>query len=622
MNRLVSIIAFLVAGQAYSSSNISISSNDPIIFPDNPILNRLPNSQANKLPGVNPLVLSVDDINNTVSNIFLSSLKESKAVADELSDIGKQEGFTVKLTDDGELWAEDNKWMSADGTKIYRPATALEGSDKDDLAAFTTALSSNPQTPGSAGYLREGHHSYGQKEMFGVRSSSLSNAKVLAESIGAQIEKTISTIDGGNLLMGKKANGEPYAIVGRDSVLATTLLHNKLMPERIDAVRARLKAQNRLYYPPRNEPPFGIVYGPDIDVDIKLLEFTGFLKNDANSIQKETQAENYRARVYIAFSYYDFDTVNKMASELSIPQEKLNELVLLFNATHHTNFNYDLKDPNEIKEAEQFVKREIAKMKFVMAKKMLYSESAVQKILNNMYFDAVEVTQTITQLQAGRYLNKDQSSLYKEEAAKKFLAMNELTKDIMAKELGVKRKNLAIVSQPAFHIDMHMRPLNSGEVMLNDPQTVLQLIKVVMRNTPETDPFYPELVKAKQNVQKEFEKYQPLYNVIAEQLMEIGLHVNRAPAVFHTGKRHINFINGIVGYGASGAYYITNASSFEPFNEAFAYYLQGQGITKTYFVGKADSKSVSRRGRDGENIAEFLLRSQGGLDCITTHISQ
>ncbi|MBU2712732.1 hypothetical protein, partial [Zooshikella harenae] len=496
------------------------------------------------------------------------------------------------------------------------------GSDKDDLAAFTTALSSETQTPGSAGYLREGHHSLGQKEMFGVRSSNLDNAKVLAESIGAKIEKTISVIDGGNLLIGKKENGEPYAIVGRDSVLATTLLHNTLTPERIDAVRTRLKAENRLYYPPREVPPFGIVYGPDINVDIKLLELTGFIKKDSNTTQKETQAENYRTRIYLTFSFKDFDTIDKMASELNIPEEPLNELMLLFNKTHHTDFQFDLKDPNEIKKAEEFVKREIAKVKFVMAKKSLYSASSIQQIVNNTHFDAVEVMQTITQLQAGRYLNKEQSPLYKEEAAKKFLAMNELTKDIMAKELGVKRKNLAIVAQPAFHIDMHMRPLNAGEVMLNDPQIVLSLINVVMRNTPETDPFYPELIKAKENLQKESRKYQPLYNKIAEQLAAIGLHVNRAPAVFHTGKRYVNFINGIVSHSTSGAYYITNASSFEPFNEAFAYYLQGQGITKTYFVGKADSKTVSGRGRDGENVAEFLLRRQGGLDCITTHIAQ
>ncbi|MBU2713881.1 hypothetical protein, partial [Zooshikella harenae] len=121
MNRLASVIALLVAGQAYAS-DIVFPNDGPILFPDDPILSQLPDNQTNGLPVVSPLPLSIDDINNTMSAVFLSSLNESKAVAEELSEIGKNEGFTVKLTDDGELWAEDNKWMSADGTKIYRPA--------------------------------------------------------------------------------------------------------------------------------------------------------------------------------------------------------------------------------------------------------------------------------------------------------------------------------------------------------------------------------------------------------------------------------------------------------------------------------------------------------------------
>ncbi|MDE1461307.1 hypothetical protein [Spartinivicinus poritis] len=622
MNKLSIIIALLISGTA-SANKIIFPDDKPIIFPDDSTSTQSSDNNQTNHPSnvskpllINPRPHSLDDINNQIGKIFLSQHhKETAAVAKELEQIGTTEGFTVELTNDGELWAEDNKWMSADGTHIYQPVKALEGGDKDDLAAFTTALPSD-----SPGYIREGHHSFGWKEMFGVRSENLRRAKVLADKIGAKIEKAYSVIDGGNMLIGKKANGETYAIVGRDSVLATTVLHNELTPERIDAKKGELKARNRLYFAPFDSPPLGTIYGPDINVDIKLLELTNYLPANADQNTKETTAENYRTRVY--FSGSDRDQIKKEAQKVKLSSTQMDTLVSLFAQTHHNNFNFDLNNPSERKEAEEEVKMELAKVKVVMSKKPLYSEEQVQQQMATMHFDGVEVDQTITQLETGSYLDKNKDVFYKETAAKKFLAMNELTKNIMAKELGVKRNNLVIIAQPGFHVDMHLRPLRTGEVMIHDPEITLRLVNITIRNTPETDPYYPELQEAKKNVEKEKNTLQPLYDKIAQQLSTAGLQVNKAPGVFQTGKREVNFMNGITGSGASGAFYITNASSIKLFNEAFAYFMQGQGITKTYFIGQDNAKDISRFGKKGENVAELLLRRQGGLDCITTHIAK
>lgn len=48
-------------------------------------------------------------------------------------------------------------------------------------------------------------------------------------------------------------------------------------------------------------------------------------------------------------------------------------------------------------------------------------------------------------------------------------------------------------------------------------------------------------------------------------------------------------------------------------HQTFAYFKRGQGGYKTYFIGKDSSKGITHNAREGENIAELLLRGLGGF---------
>ncbi len=54
------------------------------------------------------------------------------------------------------------------------------------------------------------------------------------------------------------------------------------------------------------------------------------------------------------------------------------------------------------------------------------------------------------------------------EAAVTFLVRTELTKPVFAEDLGIAPEHLVFVDQPDFHIDMYMRPMAPGQMMLND----------------------------------------------------------------------------------------------------------------------------------------------------------
>ena len=53
----------------------------------------------------------------------------------------------------------------------------------------------------------------------------------------------------------------------------------------------------------------------------------------------------------------------------------------------------------------------------------------------------------------------------------------DICKDIFAQETGIPRQNLAFVSQPGFHVDMHMRPLAPGQILLNDYEKSIEFLE-------------------------------------------------------------------------------------------------------------------------------------------------
>src|SRR5262249_9886649 len=69
----------------------------------------------------------------------------------------------------------------------------------------------------------------------------------------------------------------------------------------------------------------------------------------------------------------------------------------------------------------------------------------------------------------------------KDEFARRFLAKIDITKDVFARDTKVPRKDLIFIPQPDFHLDMHMRPLAPGQVMVNDFDKDIELIDQALK---------------------------------------------------------------------------------------------------------------------------------------------
>ncbi len=115
------------------------------------------------------------------------------------------------------------------------------------------------------------------------------------------------------------------------------------------------------------------------------------------------------------------------------------------------------------------------------------------------------------------------------EDAKNFLAKMDITKDIFAQDLGIPRQNLVFVSQPGFHLDMQMRPLAPGQILLNDQTQTIAMLEKAKEKVQPGSWEERELNQMLVNARQQEALMQPLTEEIASQLAAAGLQVVRAP---------------------------------------------------------------------------------------------
>jgi hypothetical protein len=137
----------------------------------------------------------------------------------------------------------------------------------------------------------------------------------------------------------------------------------------------------------------------------------------------------------------------------------------------------------------------------------------------------------------------------KETLAKAFLAKIDLVKDIFAKDTKVPREQLIFVAQPDFHIDMHMRPLGPGQIMVNDFDANLKLIDdALKRATPGS--WEEKELKSMRDHTAEMKKVMgPVVDEIVKQSKSGGLDVVRAPGVMEGQFEKVTFSKTTVYYG-------------------------------------------------------------------------
>ncbi|WP_238930515.1 hypothetical protein [Vibrio sp. S9_S30] len=547
--------------------------------------------------------LTSDDLSNKVRTILLPKHYSIEPELEaELRDVGAQQGFMVEINDNMRLWAEDNMWSSRDGTKIFRPKKSL-GDRKDPFFAFVVAAGKSPIA------TIEGHHSLGIKTSQGVKPYSLSQADSYAKSSGAELIKTFSIIDGGNMLTGKRENGTLYALVGRDAVLQTALRHTRFSKERIEAKRQQKEqaGEYSLSIIPHTFKGLYFQLNNDPEIDRLLLEAANLLPVGSTLEEQLHFAKLMVAKSEIMSAPYDqvkAATINMDVSHVKAKiinrYEELHGAPLPegFDLDYHLNtaYGYLVTAANQTPE---------------------FDFSLIDTMLETLPTDRIKEKHYAAMLEAGGYIRTGLTDAEASIQARRFMAMMEIVNNKMAEELGVTRENLVILTQPGFHIDMHLRPLENGKVLINDYEQSKQFVENVIQNdTAISDADRTELQDTVTQLQTKAAYYADIYQMIHQQLIDAGLTPIKAIGEFDIGQRKVNWLNGIMGHGNS-KFYVTNASSIPSLNNAFADWLKNiVPEISVYFVGHAPATISTHK---THNQAEALLRGSGGLDCVTIH---
>ncbi|MEZ0368592.1 MAG: hypothetical protein ACAI44_05815, partial [Candidatus Sericytochromatia bacterium] len=425
----------------------------------------------------------------------------------------------------GSMWAEDNKWITGEGTVVTVP-------DADQAIArlnrfISVDTGARPGEIGSEGHHTAGLSTYdpedlvphystqgavsgnaeGQDYLPGVVNDAnrdeYLNAAALAQGLGRPLRTTRFYNEGGNMLVGSLPNGEAYAVIGRDGLIVS-----------------------------------------------------------AFHLEAQFQA--------------DPDRVPEFAPE-----------------------------------------REIAQVTRMGLNQPFASLSPDQQCL---------IDQTSLRLQATGEIYSDQNA--GRMRAIQFLARMELSKEVFASDLELPQANLIFVAQPEFHIDMHMRPLAPGQILINDFDANERLLLQAKAKAAPGSWEAHELEGMRARNARLKAVMEPVMRQIETQLRSGGLEVVRAPGVMQAPMhnpspelapenriRHVNFMNAIPATrpGSNQQIYITNHTSLAPLRAAYADYLRKErGIETVHWIG-------SGGGERNKSAAEQSLDLEGGLDCRENH---
>ena len=204
-----------------------------------------------------------------------------------------------------------------------------------------------------------------------------------------------------------------------------------------------------------------------------------------------------------------------------------------------------------------------------------------------------------------------------------------MAKKQIAKELGIKEENVTYIPQFDFHIDMHYRPLNNGQVAVPDYNSGINVLNGLLENIDKKINSMDIEAEQKDKLQKQKENYQKLIGRLEEmntktaeiskaaeeELKNKGYEIIRIPSFTEIDKgipiptteyaveNPINYMNGVCGTSTKTGdkFYITNTSGDETLDTYMEqYFKKVVGFDKVYF---APTKKY--------------LANQGGIDCLT-----
>lgn len=558
-------------------------------------------------------LLAQDDLNNPITHLYYSD--QLSDFFEELQALEQRYGFEARKESGMYLWTEDNMWLSADGRIAFQPQKPVTEEEMSQYWTFITALDAD-----ILGAEEEGHHSVGNKDAQGQTAERMDPANNLVVSRNLKMIKTLSVIDGGNMLTGRRADGKPYVLIGRDAVLQTTLRHNYLDRERVAARVEAMQADGLFTLVLEDEgEDYGVFReGFDAEIDLILLEAADLVPQGLDRPARLAFARSTRAKAELALERDALTPSTDFGNQMSLSPDQMiaikNRYWALYNG--RLSGSFDMSDQIKKDYGTLAVARQLAP---------LYSDALIEQKLTSWQPSSEAINRMVIMLKRAGFIRQSLTDKKAQQQAVRFLAMNEISRDIMADELNIPTEDLVIVSQQEFHIDMFLRPLSDGRVLMHDYEESRKLVQAVLddQNNELTVQNKKDLQKTVFELQQLHQQRQSISVLIGQQLQNAGLEVIKAPGVFSVGERGVNYMNGMMGISQKDnvIFYITNASTVEALNVAFSGWIQKQqpGL-KVEFVGRvALGEDNELDAPPGFNLAEALLGYWGGFDCATLH---
>lgn len=200
-----------------------------------------------------------------------------------------------------------------------------------------------------------------------------------------------------------------------------------------------------------------------------------------------------------------------------------------------------------------------------------------------------------------------------EEFSRSFADNIEIALEKYSDAFRVDKKDITILPQGDYHIDLSIKPLNYPYVLVNDKEAARSNLRRARINfLPNLDQ-QVYLSRMESALKKYIKEYAPC-DQICERLKAQGFEPIKIGGGY--GNRTVNFINAIVHQEKDGLIYITNSAEPEKYGiylqETFEKELKEKcpQITKVYFVRGAQI------GKHSNILMEYLKQYRGGIHCL------
>lgn len=205
-----------------------------------------------------------------------------------------------------------------------------------------------------------------------------------------------------------------------------------------------------------------------------------------------------------------------------------------------------------------------------------------------------------------------------------------VTKQTIAKELGLDLEDVAIIPQRGYHIDLELCAMPDGRIMLHDPGMVEEFLKQLSEKA-SGEKTVDLLKKYAINAKKDAEKHGKTLKKTLKILKDHHIISECLPAVFRSSKleSQLNYCNGVFLNKGKPivAKFVDGSSCYGTIKEEGSFFVTTgpsnvfESIVHKHFVDLFNKihKNYTCLGVDG--MSNFIERYQGGVRCLTLNVT-